>query len=232
MITLQKHNGITVLRDDLLEGGTKSRFLAQLMDPEARGYVYATPAFGGFQIALAATAKALGKKASIFVAKRKNRHPNTLKAKELGADITDVDYGYLTTVQSRARAHAAKYGFQYLEWGANYPKAIASIAEVMREITKELGEEPDEIWCTIGSGVLMRGILQGTDTALIQGVQVGKEYTTTHDRVRIHTYHKPFQDESKAFCPFPSSANYDRKAWEYALQKKTGKNVLFWNVLG
>lgn len=54
---LEQHEGITVLRDDKIEGGTKARFLATLLDPTKQGHVYATPAPGGFQVALAATAK-------------------------------------------------------------------------------------------------------------------------------------------------------------------------------
>lgn len=230
---LEEHNGITVLRDDKIQGGTKARFLYKLLDPTKQGYVYATPAYGGFQIALAATLKDQSKQATIFVAKRKDMHPNTKRAKELGAKIIEVPYGYLNNTQAKAKKHCETYNHQYLEWGANYGEATQAIAETMRAITKELGEEPKEVWCTIGSGVLAKGILEGTDTAIVHGVSVGKEYTGQHDRLRVHTHHLPFEKESRASAPFPSSSNYDRKAWEYCTQRATKDGrVLFWNVLG
>lgn len=232
-ITLETHAGIHVLRDDLLEGGSKTRFLEQLLDPAAEQYLYASPAFGGFQIALAATAKALGKRAVIFVAKRNELAPNTLRAKELGAEIRQVEHGYLSVVQKRAKVAAIlEKGSQYLEFGADYPEANASIAETTREITRRLGKEPDEIWCAIGSGTIFRGILAGTDTARVVGVQVGREYDDDLPaRARVIVYPMPFDRPTRAKPDFPSMPNYDLKAWELCKLNHGAGLVLFWNVL-
>ena len=73
-ITLDIYKNITVLRDDLLVGGTKSRFLHLLLDPHKEGYVYASPVYGGFQIALSGVANNINKKAIIFTPERKKRH--------------------------------------------------------------------------------------------------------------------------------------------------------------
>ena len=40
------------------------------------------------------------------------------------------------------------------------------IANRTKEIISKLGYEPDEIWCALGSGVLMEGIIRGTTTSL------------------------------------------------------------------
>ena len=64
--------------------------------------VYASPAEGGAQTALATVASQLGKRATIFVAKRKQPHPRTLMATRLGAQIMQVSPGYLNVVQARA----------------------------------------------------------------------------------------------------------------------------------
>ena len=50
-ITLEQHNGYTVLRDDNLLGGTKSVFIERMIPPGASEVVYASPVYGGFQIA-------------------------------------------------------------------------------------------------------------------------------------------------------------------------------------
>ena len=229
---IENHHNTYVLRDDLLPGGTKSVFMDKILDQSKDCFVYASPVYGGFQIALSAYATSIGKKAAIFCAKRKDPHTNSLKAKAAGGDVYQVPYGYLSNCTAKAREYAAQNNGQLVEFGANYPAAINAIAERMKAVTVELGREPDEIFCAIGSGTLFKGIIKGTETAKITGVMVGADFTEALPaRCSILKYHKPFAAESKASAPFPSCANYDLKAWEYC-QKYRGKGVvLFWNVL-
>ena len=49
MITIEKHKGVNVLRDDLLTGGTKSILMPSIIGDDLE-YVYASPVYGGFQI--------------------------------------------------------------------------------------------------------------------------------------------------------------------------------------
>jgi hypothetical protein len=95
---IQSHNSILVLRDDLLPGGTKSVLLPHLIG-EAQQYVYASPVYGGFQIALSIYCKSIGKQATIFCAERREMHPNTLKCLEHGAKVVQVKHGYLSVVE-------------------------------------------------------------------------------------------------------------------------------------
>jgi hypothetical protein len=64
-----EHEGVLVVRDDLFPGGTKARFLGVLFDG-AEEVVYAGPAEGAAQVALATVARRLNKRATIFVARR------------------------------------------------------------------------------------------------------------------------------------------------------------------
>lgn len=230
---IENHNGINVLRDDLLPGGTKSIFIGQLLDPTKNFYVYASPVYGGFQIALAHYCTSIGKKAVIFCAYRGEAFQNTLQAKAAGAIIYQVHHGYLSNCTSKAKLFCEKTNnAQLIKFGANYPQAIVAIAERMRLVTQQLGKEPEIIYCAVGSGTLLKGLINGTDKARIIGVMVGAEYKeAVPDRVELVRYPKPFQYESKAPIPFPSCANYDRKAWEICLTEKDKSNVLFWNVL-
>ena len=98
---VENHNGVLVVRDDLFEGGTKARFIPLLFFGTDE-VVYASPAEGGAQTALATVASQLSKRATIFVAKRARPHPRTLMAKRLGAQIVPVSPGYLNVVQARA----------------------------------------------------------------------------------------------------------------------------------
>jgi hypothetical protein len=104
-----EHDGVLVVRDDLFPGGTKARFLGMLFN-DAREVVYASPAEGGAQIALATVARNLGKRATIFVARRAKPHARTLQAAKLGAKLVPVAPGYLSVVQARAREYCAQTG--------------------------------------------------------------------------------------------------------------------------
>jgi threonine dehydratase len=230
MITLEKHNGITVLRDDLLTGGTKSILMPSIIGEENE-YVYASPVYGGFQIALSAYCQKVGKKATIFCAKRKVKHDNTLKCIEYGANIIEVPYGYLSVVEKQAKDYCEATGAKKLVFGANSMENKILIGNRMREIIKQLDREPKEIWCAIGSGTLVDSILMATDNAKVYGVQVGAEYKKEHDRLTVLKYHKSFDKVSKHKAAFQSVPNYDLKAFEYCEKYKSSDDVFFWNVL-
>ena len=230
MITLEKHNRITVLRDDLLTGGTKSILMPSMIG-DADEYVYASPVYGGFQIALSAYCQKVGKKATIFCAKRKVKHDNTLECIKYGATIKEIPYGYLTVIEKHARDYCKETGAEKLVFGAKSKQNINLIGLRMLDVIERLGREPKEIWCVIGSGTLVEGILKGTHNAKVYGVQVGAEYKKEHDRLTVLKYHKGFDKVSKHKAPFKSVPNYDLKAFEYCEKHKVSDDVLFWNVL-
>lgn len=238
MITLENHYGIHVLRDDLLLGGTKSIFLDRILIPTKSEYVYASPVFGGFQIALSLYCQKVGKQATIFCAKRGTKHPNTIKCIEAGAKIVEVPAGYLSVVEARAReySNANQLLIQKIAFGANEPQATDAIALRLRQVVAKLGFEPARIYCAIGSGTLVTGILKGIagDTKVI-GVAVGKDYEHYRYDPALQIYKDPrkFETAINFKAPFPSMPNYDLKAWQYCVEHDAGegKRILFWNVL-
>jgi len=230
-LRLEQHNGIWVLRDDLLTGGTKSRFIEQLIPDGVSELVYASPVYGGFQIALAAVCAKLGLKATIFCAYRNTPHPNTLKAKSFGATIYQVKHGYLSNVEAKANDYCLQTGAYKLKFGANYPTAISAISNAMAHVSMALAGEPAQVWCALGSGTLTRGIIAGTSKAQVHAVVVGKGTNLKHSRLTLHQYPRPFDKPAKIKPPFPSTANYDAKAWEVMHSFTPVGKVLFWNVL-
>ena len=225
---VREHEGIFVVRDDLFPGGTKARFLPLLFD-DADEVVYASAAEGGAQTALATVASQLGKRATIFVAKRAEPHPRALMAKRLGAKIMQVSPGYLSTVQARAREYSRQAGARLAPFGVDMPEAIETIAAAARSIDIE----PDEVWCASGSGVLARALAMAWPKARRHVVQVGRKLEP--DEVAgatIHVYPLPFGRETKSKPPFPSDPHYDAKAWEQCAARKGPGRVLFWNVAG
>ena len=222
------HAGVRVVRDDLYPGGTKARYLRILFD-DCDELVYASPAEGGAQTALAICAQQVGKQATIFVAKREKPHPRALMAKRHGAKVLQVAPGYLTVVQARARAYCEARGAKLAPFGVDLPEAIACIAEA----ALATGEDPDEIWCASGSGVLMRGLAAAWPKARRHSVQVGRDLSPADVAgASIHVAPLSFGQASKAACPFPSDPHYDRKAWTICQALRGPGKVLFWNVTG
>lgn len=226
---VQEHEGILVVRDDLIKGGSKRRFVSQLFS-SALEVVYASPVYGGAQIAIAHAAKDAGIKATIFCAKRNEPHPRTLEAKAAGAQIVQVPHGYLSNVKSKAQDYCELTGAQLLPFGMNTPLAIAAIAAAAATVQAEIGVL-DQVWCVGGSGVLCRGLQLGLAAKQFYVVQVGRELQPRDiDRAIVIKSPLDFAKDAKIKPPFPSCSNYDAKAWEFIKTQAKGR-VLFWNVM-
>jgi hypothetical protein len=225
---LAEHDGVLVVRDDLYPGGTKARFIGTFFAGVDEA-VYASPVEGGAQTALATVARQLDKRATIFVAHRIRPHPRTLEAARLGAKVITVQPGYLSVVQARAREYCARTEAALVPFGGDMPEAFLAIAKA----AKAIGIEPDEVWCSAGSGVLARGLAMAWPTARRHVVQVGRALTPAEvGGATIHIYPAPFGREAKIKPPFPSDPHYDAKAWEQCAARKGAGRVLFWNVAG
>lgn len=223
----KEHDGITVVRDDLFKGGTKARYLRALV--EAHGeIVYASPAEGGAQTAMATFASA-DHKVTIFTASRAEPHPRTLMAKALGAKVVLISPGYLNVVQARAAEYAAKVGAYLVPFGADLPEAHEAIASAARSLRLK----PDEVWSAGGSGVLARGLAAAWPDARRHVVQVGRELSEEEVAgAEIHVAPLAFGKPSKEAAPFPSDPHYDAKAWAICKARRGAGLVLFWNVTG
>lgn len=221
------HDGIMVVRDDLFPGGTKARYLDRLFDG-ADEVVYASPAEGGAQTALAHVAASLGKRATIFVAARAQPHPRAILAKRLGARVIQVAPGYLTVVQARAQAYCRSSGARLMPFGADIPAAIAILGDAARSTSLD----PDEVWCAGGSGVLARALSTAWPRARMHVVQIGRALTPDQvNGATIHAWPHPFGTEGPP-APFPADPHYDAKAWAVCAAEHGPGVVAFWNVTG
>lgn len=227
---IRTHDGITVVRDDMFPGGTKARFIPALYE-DCEELVYASPCEGGAQTAIATVAKALGKRAIIFVAKRAIPHDRTRMAFDLGATVVQVSPGYLTVVRSRAAEYAkGRPGTKLAPFGLDYPQA----ADAIRDAARSLDIAPDEVWCAAGSGVLARGLALAWPDARRHVVRVGRELSK--DEVagaKIHEtgfdFSKPYRGD---FIEFPCDPHYDAKAFSICRRARGKGAVVFWNVTG
>jgi hypothetical protein len=223
-IDIDTIEGFQVVRDDHVAGGTKRRALMRVIgDMAEQEFVYATPAYGFAQIALAEAARDLGKRATIFVAKRAVWHPRTIAAASAGAQIIEVDNGYLATVQKRAREYAKEAGAYLVPFGMDAPEFVNAIADIAREIPGK----PTEVWTVAGSGVLTRALQQAWPDAEFHAVQIGREPNI--GKAKLWVAPEKFEEDAASPPPFPSCSNYDAKAWDF-IRKHASPGALFWNV--
>lgn len=221
-------DGFRVVRDDETPGGSKVRaLLAVLPAFAATEVVYASPAAGFAQIALALAARTLGKRATIFTAARTTLHHCSLTAQQAGARIEQVPHGYLSHVQAKARAYCDATGALLLPFGLDDPAYITALAGVARDT----GEQPDEVWCVAGSGVLARALRQAWPAAHLCVVVIGKEPVLPSDNVTVYRAPETFETPAQQPPPFASCAHYDAKAWRF-MQAHAQPGALFWNVAG
>lgn len=215
---------LLVVRDDLLPGGTKRRALARVLpDIGAHEYVYASPAYGYAQLALAYAARDEGVLATVFVAKRGKPHPRTAEAHRAGAKVVQVPYGYLSNVQAKARLYAAHVGAYLIPFGLDDPRFARAIAD--EALSMKIA--PPEVWCAAGSGTLIRALQVAWPRARFFAVRVGAE-----PKVGIaEVLRAPEKYERGADFPppFPSCPEYDAKVWRFA-SSMACDGALLWNV--
>jgi len=225
----------TVLRDDLLEGGTKLRFLP-FLTIGAEEIVFGGPFCGGAPLALSVLGRESGQRITLFYAKRKELHPRQKKVLRNGARAFAVSPGYMANVQAKARAYAAGAGALFLPLGFDVGAAEPPFIEFLEKLRKRVGS-PDQIWCVAGSGLLSRCIGTAFPDSEVLAVTVGLKSRHMAQKMppNVSFLDCPysFEQPTKATAPFPSCPNYDRKGWEQL--EKSGRrrgSVLFYNVLG
>ena len=226
---VEEFDGIRVVRDDLLDGGTKRRAFTMYVAsrPDVKEFVYASPRQGYAQLSLAYACHDLGRKCTVTVPKGEKTWL-TIEAEKLGCNIIQVPMGYLSNIQHKARVYCEETESHLIPFGGDHPIII----EAMTRAALSLDIQPKEVWTVMSSGVLSRGLQNAWPDAKVYGVQIGHN-TTEEEMGRAETFRSKytFQQECKKDerPPFPSSLTYDSKAWTFIKEKAT-EGALFWNV--
>ena len=227
---IEEHEGIQVVRDDLLGGGSKIRFADYLIQtqPEIEEWVYgSSPATGYAQISLSYLCRKYGKKAVVFMAERAwdKLHDYQIEALKAGADMKWVPNGMLSVTEKRARDYVEQDPKvrRLLPIGFHHDTVIASIVRV----ALSMDVRPNEVWTVGSSGTLTRGLQLAWPDADFHCVTVG--HKGDYGRAKTYRCEIPFNKPAKVIPPFPSAITYDAKAWEY-IKQHASPGALFWNV--
>ncbi len=232
---LQKHDRVLVVREDLLEGGGKMRFLPIIAQGAAE-VVFGGPCCGGAPWALSVYGREAGVRITLFYAKRQRDkwHARQIKAEANGASIREVPFGRIGVVQKRARDYAVEAGALFLPLGFDTAASEDPFVAVMEGVRKRTGS-PDQIWCATGSGMAARCLGRAFPDSEICGVAVGlasrHSAQTLPPNVRIVETPYKFEQVAKETSPFPACGHYERKAWTKCVEEGSGKRM-FWNIAG
>ena len=231
---VEAHGSVSCVRDDLLPGGSKTRFLPFLIPPGTSEVVFGGPFCGGAPVALSVLGQSIGLRVSLFYAARKHLHPRQIAAQAHGAVLHEVPFGYMSNVQAKARAYAQAAGSFFLPLGFDIPAAEDPFVEVMRSVRASVGS-PEQVWCATGSGMLARCLGRAFPDSEIRAVAVGLRSRWSRQEfpanVKVTPASLPFEREARGVAPFPTCPNYDLKAWLRCAEEGRGSR-LFWNVLG
>lgn len=242
---------VHVIREDLLPGGSKVRGLIPYMqealkkNPDIKEFVYSSPAYGFAQVAIAVAAALLGTRAVIFVATRNNMHPNTRLAKQNGALIKEIPYGYLVVVKKHAADYVAtdKEKRCLLPWGLATDDfkqiMVVNLKNAIKQnISNNNGSQlrsnpPSRIWVVVGSGTIFEVLSKVFPKAQFNLVQVGADYTIPPElNHRVDKFYKApekYEKIAKQPPPYPSNLWYDAKIWRFVLEHG-GNDDYIWNV--
>jgi hypothetical protein len=231
--TVEQVGKFRVVRDDLIEVGSKGRFADLFVQRQtADHFVYVAPRVGYAGISLAKVCKKYGKKLTLFAPASKTISEHQALALELGAQMRFVRVAAMPILNGYASKFAAATGAQFIPLGLKHPLVTAAVVSVCQSITDAYGA-PTEVWSAISTGVLSRGLQIGWPNAKFHAVAVARNLKDGElGRADVLSYPKPFQDDCFGpLPPFPSIRTYDAKAWHY-MQLHAGDGALFWNVAG
>lgn len=221
---LEEHNGVIVVREDLIDVGFKARAGELLISRCKKDtIVYVQPRFGFAGISLTKLCKMYGKKLVLFMPSSKEVSDHQAFCIEHGCEYHFHRIAAMPNLNLIAKRWAEENNAYFIPLGLKHELVTAMIVSVASKII-----EPNSFWSAFSTGVLNRGLQIAWPNSKANGVAVSRNVQDGEKgRANIVSHYRNFSQNSLTFPPFPSAKNYDAKVWEYL---KPGD--LFWNVAG
>lgn len=233
--TLPDLRRIHVVRDDVLEFGSKSRFADFfIQNLDAAMITYAQPRVGYAGITLSYLGARYGKSVVLYYPAYKGPlSPHLQKCQDLGATLIPKKIYGMNGLRKAARDHAEQLGGCYLPPGL---RSIPEITAAAVKVATNLAIPPDvtEVWTVISTGQLHRALQIAWPHLRFVGVAFArnlKQGEVGHDQVYSHPFPYLKEEASEHLPPFPSARAYDAKAWRF-IKDHAANGALFWNVAG
>lgn len=234
------HEGKTfyLIQDHAVIGGTKTRGLYQYIKskPQYAEFIYAGPATGNAQFALAYCCSLLGKRATVFLSSvpRVGNTEPTKNALKYGIHIAGK-FATLAAAQEASKEYAAEDPERLLcPFGLDDEEFIEILRANLRSAFSA-DFAPSTIWITVGSGTVLRTLLRLFPNAKYKCVLVGRniweDQFTAAQWAQLTLYRAPekFHENAKFVPPYESLRNYDAKLWRFVAEfGQDGDHI--WNV--
>lgn len=228
---LESHEGFTVVRDDLLDGGSKIRALPRVISGPPRSWVYTSPSSGYAQYALAISCSMVGHRAVIFTPDRKHPSPVTRATEAAGADVRFVPFGRMSVLKARARQEVDRLGHEQATL-VPIGLALRGVKEALSAVARRLPVSPSEVWVACGSGLLTSALSDAWPDARVNAVAVGMDPPHLNGRhFRLWWAPEKFTEDAVIPPPYPSVSDFDSKVWRF-VREHAEPGALVWNVAG
>jgi hypothetical protein len=240
---IKEHEGIYVVRDDYFPGGTKARIAIEyLQSTPFDEYVYPGTSRGAAIVALGIAAKETKKKATIFIAERKEYNEIMQEAKDRGEDNLEFKYikmGFYPKIKSACEKYCGDLTVSnrrcYVMSGLDMPSATDILSEKVKSIGNKYGKF-DYVVSACSSGTLQRSLQKAELGYKYIAVATGQ--ANIQSGIADVIYHNKKQKFEQAppkelRPPFPTVLNYDGKCWQYVKQiqeSNPDSRILLWNV--
>lgn len=220
-----EEQGLIVLRDDLVAGGTKRRALELLVaDMGADRVAYAGTTMGHGALALAHACQVSGKQAVIFLSGVEG-DPAVKRLRQTNAALHLCPPATIAALYERAREESG--GAPVLPPGFDMPHFEEAMAAALAPFP--VNDYP-EIWTTAVTGTLTRAMHRAFPGAVLKTVKVVRHSgplpaATVYDAPE--KYHRP----AKTPPPWPACPYTDAKLWQFAAAHAR-PGALIWNTAG
>lgn len=221
------HDGIRVVRDDLV-AGTKTRAADLLLSKtDADRFVYVQPRTGLAGVSLLHAAKIHNKEVTLFMPSSKRISLHQACCIEQGATPIFERIAAMPNLNKIAKEWSDANGAYFIPLGLRHELATAAIVAAASSVPP-----PEEVYVAISTGVLTRALQIAWPDAKFTCVAVARNLKAGEaGPANVISEPLEFQQAEKPenLPPFPCVETYDGKIWKY-IPKNTGRDILFWNV--
>lgn len=195
--------------------------------------VYCAPRVGMAMDAIATLAQIYGKRCVFFcpASGEPSRYQRALLT--YGAELRFIKIAAMPTLNGYAKKWAQKHGARFLPFGlSGSPLVTSGIINLADQISKQIGQDPSEIWMSVSTGTAIRAFQIAWLQTKVKGMVVARNmHTGEIGNANLWSANTPFLKDVKPDerPPFPSTDNYDAKCW-LDFENFAAPNAIFINV--
>jgi hypothetical protein len=228
--TVTTHDGIRVVRDDLLVG-SKVRggdCLISSLPDHIDTIVYVQPRTGLAGVSILDVAKRHNKKVMLFMPSSKKISHHQACCIEQGCDYSFHRIAAMPNLNLIAKKWAdERPNAFFVPLGLKHEMVTAGIVKTAMKIP-----EPEEVYTATSTGVLTRGLQIAWPNAKFTSVCVSRNMKAG-ELGKAKPISEPLaftaHEKVENLPPFPNIDTYDGKVWKY-IPKNSNRDILFWNV--